>query len=625
MRGRSMPANSATVAVKPCRKYSPPTGPISPAAKKPAAGAPASASRDRARRRGPGCRTSPRRGRCRRTRARRRAAGRRAPCCRIAERLAQVAVGADGVAGVQAHDLAGPHVGADGDRARARVGADQRRDEEVALHVVGLVGVDDDARAAGRRATSAALVARSRLLDRPPAAARAPAGRPARAMTLPSAAVMVSSGPSGAAPCETHGSISTPSKRTPTAPPSSTSSSRNSAARRRPAERRTRARRAAAASAARRRGRAGPASVGNVYGSASRIAPAAPVEVRQPVERRRRLVVARLDRGVERRRRARRRARRPTPPRRCPCSTSLAVAEHAAGAAADQPPGARATSCDAPRASPRARRGGRPRRTRPRRRTAGRRAAAARLGGGLARRRRSVRARSRGRCRSRTGMPRRATRRRGILPPRARAGRRSPCSGPPGVGKTRRRARARRAPARRRRGPGRGLGRRAAGLRAASRPSPAPPTRPSARGSSTAWSAFVAVDQTFSAGALRAARPRRDRRAARRRPAAARGRRHRPLPARGARRARPAPAARPGGARALDARRSHAHGAAALHAELAAPRARGGGGRRADRQPADRARARAARRRRGPRRSASGRLPAVDERHAPPDRCWPRW
>ena len=37
-------AKTATVAVKPCTKYSPPTGPISPAAKKPAAGAPPSAA-----------------------------------------------------------------------------------------------------------------------------------------------------------------------------------------------------------------------------------------------------------------------------------------------------------------------------------------------------------------------------------------------------------------------------------------------------------------------------------------------------------------------------------------------------------------------------------------------------
>src|SRR5439155_9394896 len=37
-------ANTATVAVKPCRNVCPPTGPISPAAKKPAAGTPPSSS-----------------------------------------------------------------------------------------------------------------------------------------------------------------------------------------------------------------------------------------------------------------------------------------------------------------------------------------------------------------------------------------------------------------------------------------------------------------------------------------------------------------------------------------------------------------------------------------------------
>ena len=50
------------------------------------------------------------------------------------------------------------------------------------------------------------------------------AGLPASSpMTWPSAAVIVSSGPIGAAPCETHGRISTSSSRTPTAPSSSTS------------------------------------------------------------------------------------------------------------------------------------------------------------------------------------------------------------------------------------------------------------------------------------------------------------------------------------------------------------------------------------------------------------------
>ena len=61
------------------------------------------------------------------------------------ERFAQVAVGALGVAGVQAHDLAGVDVGGDRDLPGLRVGADEAAHEEVALEVVGLVGVDDDA------------------------------------------------------------------------------------------------------------------------------------------------------------------------------------------------------------------------------------------------------------------------------------------------------------------------------------------------------------------------------------------------------------------------------------------------------------------------------------------------
>ena len=61
-----------------------------------------------------------------------------------AERVAQVAVGALRVARVQPHDLPRPHVGADRDLARVRVGADEPAHEEVALHVVGLVRVDDD-------------------------------------------------------------------------------------------------------------------------------------------------------------------------------------------------------------------------------------------------------------------------------------------------------------------------------------------------------------------------------------------------------------------------------------------------------------------------------------------------
>ena len=74
-------AKTATVAVKPCTKYSPPTGPISPAAKKPAAGRAAELVVERRRRRGGRGRTCRRRARCTRTAARRPAAGRRAPSC----------------------------------------------------------------------------------------------------------------------------------------------------------------------------------------------------------------------------------------------------------------------------------------------------------------------------------------------------------------------------------------------------------------------------------------------------------------------------------------------------------------------------------------------------------------
>ena len=57
------------------------------------------------------------------------------------------------------------------------------------------------------------------------------AGRPASSrMTWPSAAVTVSSGPTGAAPCETHGITSTPAKARPTAPSPHRRSPRKSAA-----------------------------------------------------------------------------------------------------------------------------------------------------------------------------------------------------------------------------------------------------------------------------------------------------------------------------------------------------------------------------------------------------------
>src|SRR3954462_334930 len=110
------------VAVKEWRKVSPPTGPISPAAKKPAAGAPASSSptaeaswcglENISRPRPLQANTSA-------------PAGARPPGgAAAAERghahaqgLAQVAVRRVGVTGVEADDLAGVDVGGDGDLA----------------------------------------------------------------------------------------------------------------------------------------------------------------------------------------------------------------------------------------------------------------------------------------------------------------------------------------------------------------------------------------------------------------------------------------------------------------------------------------------------------------------------
>jgi hypothetical protein len=53
---------------------------------------------------------------------------------------------------------------------------------------------------------------------------------PSSRIVCPSPSVTVSAGPTGAAPCDTHGSSSTPWNRSPTAPPSTTSSPTNSAA-----------------------------------------------------------------------------------------------------------------------------------------------------------------------------------------------------------------------------------------------------------------------------------------------------------------------------------------------------------------------------------------------------------
>ena len=103
---------------------------------------------------------------------------------------------------------------------------------------------------------------------------------------VPSAAVIVSSGPIGAAPCETHGRISTPSSRTPTAPSSTHLVAGEERALVRPASAPTRGRRAAAPSARPSESERSTASVGERARVGEQDhAPAAPVELRHAGER----------------------------------------------------------------------------------------------------------------------------------------------------------------------------------------------------------------------------------------------------------------------------------------------------------------------------------------------------
>ena len=117
------------------------------------------------------------------------------------------------------------------------------------------------------------------------------------------------------------------------------------------------------------------ASVGNVYGSESSSAPAAPRQVGQAAEHAV-AVAERLDLGVERRRLAAVERRRPDGDRGALLDLAR-LADHAARAAADQRRRARAPRAR-PRASPRARPGARRPRTRRRGRRRGRRARRAR-------------------------------------------------------------------------------------------------------------------------------------------------------------------------------------------------------------------------------------------------------
>jgi hypothetical protein len=131
------------------------------------------------------------------------------------ERLGEVAVGAPGVASVQSDDLPGAHVGAHGDRARLGIRARQPAHEKVALNVLGLVGVDDDAHEQPSGDHPLVLVRQPSIVSRSFWSAGLPASSE---MTLPSAAVIVSSGPTGRRALGDARQTSTSSKRTPTAP-----------------------------------------------------------------------------------------------------------------------------------------------------------------------------------------------------------------------------------------------------------------------------------------------------------------------------------------------------------------------------------------------------------------------
>ena len=197
------------------------------------------------------------------------------------------------------------------------------------------------------------------------------AGLPASSlMTWPSAAVIVSSGPIGDAPCDTHGSSSTPSqphadRALVDAPPR-----RGRARWRRPPPARRRARRRAGPSGADSDRKRSTASVGNVAGSASRIAPAAPSSSGMPASAPEPSSSSSTTAwNVE-----------AEPPSSWAAQTATAVPSSTSRREPITPPAAQPTSCSGlerprgrPRAPPRAPRGGCRRRRRSRDRTTRRR------------------------------------------------------------------------------------------------------------------------------------------------------------------------------------------------------------------------------------------------------------
>ena len=135
-------AKTASVAVKPCRKLRPPTGPISPAQKKPPTGAASASSTASA-----SWSATPNMPRPRPLQVNISAPAAPpspiAPAC-TASASRRSASAEIAVADVQAHGLTDPHLLADRDGAGLAIGADDRPDEEVAALVLGPVLVDHD-------------------------------------------------------------------------------------------------------------------------------------------------------------------------------------------------------------------------------------------------------------------------------------------------------------------------------------------------------------------------------------------------------------------------------------------------------------------------------------------------
>ena len=375
----AQPGNTASVAVKPCRKLRPPTGPISPAAKKPAAGRAAELV----------ARPRPRRGRGvpniarpaaiagEHERAGRRLAGERLDA--QPERAAQILVGRSRVPRVQADDLALADRGADDrgrptpDRRRARRGRGSRPART---------------RACRRRSRS-----RSGARRRP-----APARRGVSSAMICS--TVSSAGPPGELvdhvalgrgdrqlAAERRRALRDARKHLDAAQAHADRAlvvhliADRTARPRRPASARSRARRAPGRPGVARPARRAPRSVGNEYGSESMNRAAGAVELGQPARATPTSIVSSLVGHVSVERlglAGAAEATRPTPATAVSRLELATRAEHAAGRRSRPALAARARSAR-PRASPRARAGARRSRTRPRdRRRHGRAAAPSR-------------------------------------------------------------------------------------------------------------------------------------------------------------------------------------------------------------------------------------------------------